>query len=99
EAAYAGSYTDHIPLSQSLSSVPGQYWNTANSRNDAIATNLNTNVTNPFNIANFASLQNTNPQLYQNMTTQGFFTSPTIRKSNLLQAFPQMIGVTNLNYP
>jgi hypothetical protein len=89
DVAYAGSYSDELALGQKLDYLPGQYWNTTNVRNDAIATNLNSNVTNPFLLKNFASLQQTNPLIYQDMSTQGFYTSATIRKSQLLRCSPR----------
>jgi hypothetical protein len=51
-------------------------------------TNLGANVTNPFNIANFASLQTSNPALYNAIASQGFFTSATIPKYQLLRPYP-----------
>ena len=39
-----------------------------------IENELNRNVNNPFRLANFASLQQSNPLLYQQMSTLGFFT-------------------------
>jgi len=62
---YAGSYSDHVRTTKKLDSLPAQYWATGNVRNDAIATNLNQNVPNPFLLANFASLQTSDPVTYQ----------------------------------
>lgn len=97
EAAYGGSYGDRMPISQTLSALPEQYWADGLVRNDALASNMNANVPNPFLIGNFADLRTSNPLLYQDLTTQGFFTSPTIRKHQLLRPFPQMNGLTRLN--
>jgi hypothetical protein len=91
---YSGSYSDHVLINQSLSAVPAQYWNFANSRNNTIANNWNTNLTNPFNISNFAGLQSSNPLLYSYMATNSFFTSSTIRQSVSWAPFPQMNGLT-----
>ncbi len=99
EVAYAGSYSDRISIGQSQSPLAERYWADGLRRNDAIANNLNANVTNPFNIANFASLRSSLPLVYQDMTTQGFFTSGTIRKHQLLRNFSQMNGLTNNNVP
>ena len=93
-AAYAGMYADDIRINKRLDTLPAQYWATGNTRNDAIASNLNQNVTNPFYIANFASLQTSSPVLYQALASRSFFTSPTIRKNQLLRPFPQMNGLT-----
>ena len=52
-------------------------------------TNFGANVTNPFYIGNFTSLQTSNPALYSAMSGVGsFFTSATISKITLLRAFP-----------
>ncbi len=92
--AYAGMFADNIRISKKLDALPAQYWATGTARNDAIASNLNQNVTNPFYIANFASLQASNPLLYQALASRSFFTSPTIRKNQLLRPFPEMNGLT-----
>jgi hypothetical protein len=47
-------------------------------------------VTNPFNIANYASLQTSNPALYARLAANAFFTSSTIPRHRLLRAFPHM---------
>jgi Carboxypeptidase regulatory-like domain len=91
--AYAGMHAGDIRITKRLDALPAQYWATGTTRNDAVATNLNQNVTNPFYIANFASLQSSNPVLYQALASRSFFTSPTIRKSQLLRPFPQMNGL------
>jgi hypothetical protein len=59
-------------------------------RNNAVASNLNQNVPNPFHIDNFAELQSSNPVVYQAMSSIPFFTSPTIRKEDLLRPFAHM---------
>ncbi|HWQ55141.1 MAG TPA: carboxypeptidase-like regulatory domain-containing protein [Bryobacteraceae bacterium] len=94
DVAYAGSYSDQVGVAHALNNVPEQYWADGLVRNDAIATNLNLNVSNPFNIANFASLQTSNPLLYKDLATKSFFTSSTIRKYQLLYPFPHMGTVT-----
>jgi hypothetical protein len=92
---YAGSYSDRVPINQSSSALPAQYWWFGNVRNDALANNLNTNLTNPYNIANFAAIRTSNPALYQLMSTNSFFTSGTIRKGALLAPYSHMNGLTS----
>ncbi|MEK7409665.1 MAG: hypothetical protein AAB225_31780 [Acidobacteriota bacterium] len=70
-------------MGKNLSALPEQYWATGNVRNDAIPTELNRNLPNPFNIRTFAFLQTSDPLLYQQMSTIGFFTSSTIRRHTL----------------
>ena len=51
-------------------------------------TNFGSNVTNPFNIANFSSLQTSNPQLYAAMASVSFFTSTTISHAYAVAGIP-----------
>jgi hypothetical protein len=99
EASYWGQWADRISISQKLDPLPAQYWATGNVRNNAIATALNANVTNPFYIANFDSIRTSDPVLYQQMSTLGQFTSPTIAKNRLLRPFPHMNGLNNNTDP
>jgi hypothetical protein len=92
-AAYAGSYTDDIMINQTLSFLPSQYWATGQVRNDANASNLNANVTNPFAIGNFADLKTSNPVLYADMAANSFFSGSNIQKNKLLRPYPQMNGI------
>jgi len=99
EVAYAGAYSDRVPIGQTLRPLPEQYWASGLKRNDAIASDLNSNIKNPFLLANFSNLQQSNPAVYQDISGQGFFTSTTIRKNQLLRAFPNMSGLTLSNAP
>lgn len=95
EAAYLGSHTDRIPVNQPLNPMPREYYIIGMDRNIARENDLNANVPNPFNIANFAFLQQQNPFQYQELLSQGFFTSTTIRKNHLLRPFPHMTGLND----
>ncbi len=95
EVAYLGTYSDHVSLTRSLSPLPESYWADGLVRNDAVATFLNALVPNPFNIANFDALRTSDPALYQDMANNGFFTSTTIRRHQLLRAYPHMNGLSN----
>jgi hypothetical protein len=99
EAAYAGSYSDRVYVSRNLNALPEQYWADGLTRNAALASNLDANVTNPFALANFASLRTSDPVVYRDMSTNSFFTSSTIRKSQLLRPYPQVNGLTANSYP
>ncbi len=100
DAAYAGSYSDRVPIAKKLDALPAQFWADGLARNDAIATNLNSNVANPFRLANFASMQQSDPVIYRDMGLQTMYTSSTVRKANLLRPFPQMNGnLTNNTVP
>lgn len=109
EAAYAGAYSDRVyvggafndslSVSQNLNALPEEYWATGQMRNDAVASNLTTNVKNPFSIANFASLATENPLVHQNLSSSSFFRSGTIGKATLLRPFPHMTGLTKALIP
>src|SRR5262249_947663 len=94
QAAYVAGYSDQSRVARKLDFLPAQYWNTTTTRNDALATNLNQNVTNPFSLGNFAALQSSDPVLYQALASRAYFTSTTIRKSSLLRPFPAMNALT-----
>jgi hypothetical protein len=82
---YAGSYSDRISLQTREDYLPGQFWATGLVRNDAVANNMNANVTNPFYINNLN--QGDFPaNVWADMKTNSFFTTPTIRKHQLLRA-------------
>lgn len=95
DVSYNGAYSK-IPVNQPVNYVPQQYWATGNTYNAAVDANLTQNVTNPFNIKNLASLQTSNLTLYNYLSTFSTFSSSTIRKSQLLMAFPQYTSLTGL---
>ncbi len=86
DVSYNGAYS-LIPVSYRIDALPEQYWSTGNVRNQANDDRLNTNVPNPFNIKNLASLQSSNPVLYNYMNGQGFFTGTNIRLNQLLRPY------------
>jgi hypothetical protein len=90
DTGYGGSFSDKIGISHKRDILPEQFWGNGTVRANAILTNLNSNVTNPFRLTNFASLQQSSALLYNDMSQNSFFTNPTIRKANLLRAYPQM---------
>ena len=95
EASYWGQYADRLFVTTRLDALPEQYWNATNARNNAIASNMNQQVTNPFHISNFDSLRTSDPTLYQHLSTLAQFTSPTIQKHRLLRPFPHMNGLND----
>lgn len=99
EVAYLGAFSDRIALSQTLSFLPEPYWADGPVRDDVRANFLNGTMPNPFHISNFAFLQAQNPALYNEMTTSGFYTSTTIRRHQLLRAYPHMNGLSNATAP
>jgi hypothetical protein len=97
EVAYLGSRTDQIQVGLRLDALPEQYWASGLIRNNALANELNFQIPNgnPFNIRNFASLGTSNPVVFADMQTNGFFTNANIAKSQLLRPYPNMNGLTN----
>ena len=86
---------DQIQVGKRLDALPEKYWASGLFRNNALANDLNSNFTNPFNINNFAALATSDPLVYADMRTNGFFTNANMAKSNLLRPYPNMNGLTN----
>ena len=95
EVAYLGSRTDNIQVGLRLDALPEKYWATGLTRNNALANDLNSQLTNPFNISNFTALQTSSPVIYTDLQTNGFFTNTQISKAQLLRPYPNMNGLTN----
>jgi hypothetical protein len=94
---YHGLYADRTRVNRRVDPIPEQFWADGQVRNNELATNLNANVTNPFFIGNFSTLQQSHPLIYQSMTSSTWFTSRIIRKHELLRAYPQMGNRTAQN--
>ncbi|HEU0142137.1 MAG TPA: carboxypeptidase regulatory-like domain-containing protein [Bryobacteraceae bacterium] len=99
EAAYAGAYSDRVYVNTNLSPLPEQYWADGMVRNNDVASRMNENVPNPFQLSNFADLSTSNPVVYQDMSTQGFYTAGTTRRNQLLRQYPHMSGLVARNSP
>lgn len=95
EVAYNGSVGDRLSTAIRQDYLPEEWFSSSNVRDLTQQTLLNANVTNPFAIGNFASLQSTNPVLYNRMAGNPFFTSPTVQRHRLLRDFPH---INNLTY-
>lgn len=95
EVAVLGSRTDQIQVSRRIDYLPGKYWATGLFRNNTLANDLNSQLTNPFNINNFASLASSNPVVYADMRTNGFFTNANIAKHTLLRPYPNGNNLVN----
>jgi hypothetical protein len=100
DVAYVGSWADRLYIAgYAEDALPEQYWASGEVRNDATANYLNANLPNPFQLSNFESLRTSSPVVYQQMSTLAFFTSPTIRRSQLLRPFPHMNVLSRSNIP
>ena len=93
EVSYNGAYSK-TPLDHTLSPTPQQFWATGNSRNQGVEDYLNTFVPNPFNVSNFTSLQSSDPKTWNYLNTQGYFTATTLRRYQLIRAYPGMNGLS-----
>jgi hypothetical protein len=101
EVAYDASYSDRNEISIRQDYLPQQFWipGSLNARDAAKQAALVANVPNPYTIANFASLQATNPVLYQRMAGTAFFTATTTQANRLLRPFSQINNLTYDNLP
>ena len=88
EVAYNGSFGDRLDATIRQDYLPEEWYNGSNVRDLTQQNLLNANVTNPFFIGNFQSLRTSDPQLYNRMAGNSFFTSPTIQRHRLLRDFP-----------
>lgn len=98
EVAYAGSYSDRVYVSRPMNPLPERYWASGLTRNDAIASRMNANVSNPFLLRNLESLRS-DSLAWQFLSSQGFFTSSTIRLNQLLRPFPHLGSLNNQDAP
>ncbi|MFO0363587.1 MAG: carboxypeptidase regulatory-like domain-containing protein [Acidobacteriota bacterium] len=92
--SYNWGYVPNLGVRRDLNALPQPYWATGNSRNAAVDAELNRNVTNPFRLTNLTGLRTANPALYNDLSTLALFTSPVIRKNQLLRPFPQYTALT-----
>ena len=89
EVAYNGSFGDRLDATIRQDYLPEEWYDGSNVRDLTQQNLLNANVTNPFFIGNFQSLRTSDPQLYNRMAGNSFFTSPTIQRHRLLREFPE----------
>jgi Carboxypeptidase regulatory-like domain len=82
---------------QNLAPVPASFFTGGTEPNIANNKLLATQVTNPFNIANYAALQSGNPAAYNQMSHSGTFTNATTAVSNLVRPYPFMSGLSEVN--
>ncbi len=99
EATYWGQWATDLGVTKRLDALPGSNWSTGLVRNNTNNNALTANVTNPFYIGNFSSLQSSSPALYAYMSTLAFYSSKTIQVNQLLRPFPQMNGLNELDDP
>ncbi|MGH8246693.1 MAG: TonB-dependent receptor, partial [Gammaproteobacteria bacterium] len=98
EIGYTGAYSK-TNVTRRLDFLPPQFWATGMVRNSAIDTSLNASLPNPFQIGNLAPLQASSPVLYNYLRNQGRFSGTTIRRHELLRAYPHLTRLQNTTSP
>ena len=86
DVSYNGSYANY-PFNESLSPLPGQFYNQTDYYSAAQQTAETNTVANPFYIGNLTSLQTSNPTLYNYLNTISYFTSKTIAVNTLQKPY------------
>lgn len=106
EVGYTGAYSKtnvgnpgNAAGTRRMDFLPEPFWATGMVRNSAIDTAMNASFANPFQIANLAPLQATNRVLYDYLRNQGRFSATTIRRHELLRAYPHLTRLQNTTSP
>ena len=86
DISYNGSYASS-PATRNLSYLPAQYWNFSDQLNSAVDNAMKATVPNPFLYTNFASMANSNPNLYNYLSSLSWFTGKTLQVQQLLRAY------------
>lgn len=94
EMAWVGSYTKDIAIGQSQSYMPEKFYVGGNQPNVATNTLMASQITNPFNIANFSALASSNAAAYSLIANRTYYKQGKINISNLVRAYPQMSGLS-----
>lgn len=97
EIAYLGSYSDQIRVGKLINPLPESIFTGGLLRNQANSDywGNGNSIPNPFNISNFGFIRDIDPILYQDMSTNGFFTAQNTSRAALLRAYPHIGGITN----
>jgi hypothetical protein len=103
QVAYVGSRTTNITLDgnanntrtnsagfMTATAVPGSFYTGGNQPNAVNNTLLSSKVANPFYLGNLASVQASNPVLYNLMSKSSYMTATGITIANLVRPYPQM---------
>ena len=94
DVQYSIGYTSHLQFSNNLTYTPASFYAGGEQPNTAPNQVLNTQVTNPFALANYSSFVGNNPAEYNLMSLNSFFTQPKTSVGSLVRAYPQMAGLT-----
>jgi hypothetical protein len=106
QAAYVGSRTTNITLDgnnnntrtgasgyETVTAVPGSFYTGGNQPNSVNNTLLNTQIANPFYLANLSGLQTSDPVYYNILSKSTYVTAAKLSISNLVRPDPQISGL------
>jgi len=94
EATYNIAYTTNLLFGNTLTYTPSSFYAGGQQPNTVPNQVLNTQVTNPFQLANYSSFAGVNPAEYSLMSLNSFFTQAKTSVGSLVKAYPQMSGLT-----
>jgi hypothetical protein len=86
--------TTHIEINKSESYTPATFYAGGQQPNTAPNGLLNSQITNPFALANFSGVASSNPAAYNLMSHSGYFNAQLISIGNLVRSYSQMSGLT-----
>jgi hypothetical protein len=94
DVSYNIGWTSHLALGKNNAYTPASFYTGGMQPNTAAVNLLNSKITNPFALANFNGVAQSNPAEYNRMTLNTFFTQSQIPLSSLVHPLPQMGGLT-----
>jgi hypothetical protein len=91
EVIWVGSLVTDVPIAKSYSFTPGSFYTNFTGMQPNVASNqlLSSQITNPFQLANFSALASSNPVQYNLISHSSYFTQPRISVSSLVHGYPQ----------
>jgi hypothetical protein len=94
DVSYNIAYTSDLQVKKGLAFTPSTFYAGGQQPNTAPSALLSSKITNPFAISNFSGVASSNPGAYSMMSLNSYFTQQQIPISNLVQAYPQMAGLS-----
>jgi Carboxypeptidase regulatory-like domain len=98
EVSFNIARVTHLSVGKNDSFTPESFYAGGEQPNTAPNSLLNSQIPNPFALANFSGLASSDPVAYNLMSHSSYYTASLISISNLVRAYPQMGGLT-LNEP
>jgi hypothetical protein len=94
DVSYNIGYTSNLQVTKNFSFTPASFYASGNQPNTAPNAVMNSQITNPFALANFSGVASSNPAAYNRMALNSYFTSQKTSVANLVRAYPQMGGLS-----